>query len=182
MKNKAMQSRLATEVLDFIHSRKSLQLASLGADGAPYASYAPFAIGDDCLYVQLSEIAVHAVNLQRDGRASVLILEDEDSAGELFARVRVNYAVEASLLEHGSPDWALALQRLTERFGERPANLSTLQDFKMFRLTPSKGRFVKGFGRAYDLAGDSLAGTVNHLRDGHRPRGTSSQSVDDLVT
>ena len=77
MKNKAMQSRLATEVLDFIHSRKSLQLASLGADGAPYASYAPFAIGDDCLYVQLSEIAVHAVNLQRDGRASVLILEDD---------------------------------------------------------------------------------------------------------
>ncbi|MCB1847798.1 MAG: pyridoxamine 5'-phosphate oxidase family protein [Halieaceae bacterium] len=171
MKNKAMQTRLATEVLDFIQSRRSLQLASLTEDGAPYASYAPFAIGDNCLYVLLSEIAVHGVNLQRNPRASVLILEDEDTAGELFARIRVNYSVEASLLAHESTEWREALEQLAGRFGERPVNLSALQDFRMFRLTPRGGRFVKGFGRAYTLVGNTLAGEVlSHLTDGHRPR------------
>ncbi len=171
MKNKAMQTRLSDEVMAFIHSRKSLHLASLGSDGSPFASYAPFAIGQDCLYVLLSEIATHGSNLQRDSRASVLVVEDEDSAGELFARIRVNYSVEAQLLAHKSAEWEEALGQLTARHGQRSANLSELEDFKMFRLVPKGGRYVKGFGRAYSLAGDTLAGEVlTHLTDGHRPR------------
>jgi putative heme iron utilization protein len=171
MKNKALQTRLSTEVLDFIHSRKSLQLATLLEDGSPYASYAPFAIGEDCLYVLLSEIAVHGSNLQRDPRASVLIVEDEDTAGELFARIRVNYAMDVEFLDHGSDDWQAGLEQLVDRHGERPLNLSNLQDFKMFCLRPTSGRYVKGFGRAFTLAGNTLAGeVVTHLIDGHVPR------------
>ena len=158
MKNKAMQTRLSNEVLDFIHSRKSLQLASLGADGAPYASYAPFAIGENCLYVMLSELAIHGINLQRNPRVSVLVIEDEDGAGELFARVRVNYAMEARLLSRDSDQWQEALEHLTARHGRRPADLSQLQDFKMFRLAPLAGRYVKGFGRAYSLEAGTLTG------------------------
>lgn len=171
MKNKAMQTRLSTEVIDFIHSRKSLQLATQGEEGAPYASYAPFAVGEDCLYVLLSEIAVHGVNLQKNSRASVLIVEDEDTAGELFARIRVNYSVNAELLEHESEDWQVALSCLIERHGERPSNLSQLRDFKMFRLVPAGGRYVKGFGRAFTLAGNTLAGEVlTHMTAGHKRR------------
>jgi putative heme iron utilization protein len=160
MKNRAMQARLGSEVLDFIHSRKSLQLASLGADGAPYASYAPFAIGENCLYVLLSELAIHGVNLQLNPRVSVLVIEDEDSADNLFARVRLNYAMEARLLARESDEWQVAMTQLTARHGERPAGLSNLPDFKMFRLTPLGGRYVKGFGRAYSLAAGTLTGEV----------------------
>ena len=171
MKNKALQSRLCDEVMAFIQSRKSLHLASLGADGAPFASYAPFAVGDDCLYVLISEIATHGINLQHDPRASVLLVEDEETAAELFARIRVNYSVEAQLLAHDSDDWQVALGHLTARHGQRSASLSQLQDFKMFRLVPKGGRYVKGFGRAYSLAADTLAGEVlSHLTDGHKPR------------
>lgn len=171
MKNKAMEVRLSQEVLDFLHSRRSLQLSSLTPEGAPYASYAPFAIGDECLYVLLSEIAVHAVNLTANPQASVLIIEDEDTAGELFARVRVNYTVRADWLQYGSDEFKLGLASLVERHGERPASLSELSDFKLFRLAPLGGRYVKGFGKAYNLAGESLAGeVVTHMRDGHSPR------------
>lgn len=171
MKNKAMEVRLSQEVMDFLHSRRSLQLSSLTTEGAPYASYAPFAIGDECLYVLLSEIAVHAVNLKENPQASVLVIEDEDSAEELFARIRVNYSVRAELLEYGSDAFAQGLERLVERHGQRPANLSELSDFRMFRLVPLGGRYVKGFGKAYNLAGESLAGEVlTHMRDGHKPR------------
>ncbi|AQA19397.1 heme utilization protein HutZ [Halioglobus japonicus] len=177
MKNKAMQVRLSTEVRDFIDARKSLQLASIDADGYPYASYAPFAIGEDCLYVLLSEIAVHGVNLQKNPRASVLIVEDEDSAEELYARIRVNYAMDVQQLEHGSDDWQTALDCLVQRHGDRPGNLSKLADFKMFRLVPTHGRYVKGFGRAFHLAGKTLVGEVlTHMTDGHKPRAEAANA------
>ncbi len=171
MKNKAMENRLSEEIMAFINSRRSLQLASIDAEGVPFASYAPFAVGNECLYVLLSEIALHAINLQANPAASVLIIEDEDSAGELFARVRVNYTVRAERIEYGSQDWHTAMATLTDRHGERPKKLGEHTDFKMFRLVPERGRYVKGFGKAYTLAGESLAGeAVDHLRDGHKRR------------
>lgn len=171
MKNQKMQQRLSEEVIEFIHSRKSLQLSTVTQTGEPYASYAPFALDEECLYVLLSEIAVHATNLLHTPKASVLIIQDEDSAEELFARVRVNYSVNAEMIEAGSERWRDGIAILADRHGERINNLSQLSDFKLFKLTPKGGRFVKGFGRAYTLAGDSLAGeVVNHMTDGHKKR------------
>lgn len=171
MSSERFTRKINLEVVDFIHSRRSLQLASIRDDGAPFASYAPFAIGDECLYVLISEIAVHARNLQANPLASVLIVEDEDSAEELFARKRVNYLMDAEKLQEDSPEWKTGVDTLHQRLGERILNLSTLGDFKLFRLIPREGRYVKGFARAYQLEGKTLAGeAVNHMRDGHRKR------------
>ncbi|XOV82865.1 MAG: HugZ family protein [bacterium] len=171
MKNKTLQTRLNQEVMDFLKGRRSLQLASLNEHGVPYASYAPFAIGEDCLYVLLSEIALHAVNLQVNPLASVLIIEDEDSAVELFARIRVNYTVTAACLSYDSTDWHVGMATLVQRLGKRPQRLAEHTDFKLFKLTPTAGRYVKGFGKAYTLAGAGLAdAVVEHLRDGHKSR------------
>ena len=183
MKNTALQQRLSDEILSFIGGRRSLQLATLGEDGAPFASYAPFAFDENSLYVLLSDIAIHGVNLMRDARGSVLIIEDEDSAGELFARIRVNYQVAAEELEVDSASWKRGVELLVERHGERPNKLSQLADFRLFKLSPLQGRYVKGFGKAYSLAGGSLtAESIDHLRDGHRPRAevqsTSGQAAE----
>lgn len=171
MKNQKLEIKLKEEILDFIHSRKSLQLSSITKEGKPYASYAPFAMGDECLYVLLSEIAVHAENLQVHPHAGVLIIEDEDSAGELFARKRVQYSARVEHVALGDERWQHGIQLLANRHGERINNLSELADFKLFKLTPTGGRYVKGFGRAYALAGESLAGeALDHMRDGHKKR------------
>ena len=178
MKNQRLENKLQQEVLSFVGSRKSLQLSSITKEGKPYASYAPFAMGDECLYVLLSEIAVHAVNLQGNPEASVLIIEDEDSAGELFARKRVNYSMTADLIDLEDEQWKEGVDILAERHGERINSLSELQDFKLFKLNPTGGRYVKGFGRAYTLAGGSLAGDeVEHMRDGHKKREESSTAA-----
>lgn len=171
MKNTAMENRLQQEILSFIQDRKSLQLATLGSDGAPYASYAPFALGEDAFYVILSDIAIHGLNLVREPRASVLIIEDEEKAEEMFARVRINYRVIAEELPVDSDVWHHALDRLAARHGERPRKLAEHTDFRIFQLTPQAGRYVKGFGKAYTLAGGALAETeINHLQEGHRRR------------
>jgi len=171
MKNEQMEGRLKTEVLEFIQSRKSLQLSTITASGQPYASYAPFAIGDDCLLVLLSDIAVHAENLRCHPQASVLIIEDEDSAQELFARVRLNYSVSSEYIPLSDDRWQQDIDTLAARHGDRIRNLSELEDFKLFRLTPGGGRYVKGFGRAFALKGETLAGDiVDPMRDGHKKR------------
>jgi putative heme iron utilization protein len=171
MKNTAMQDRLEDEIIDFVASRKSLQLASITEEGEPFASYAPFAIGEDCLYVLLSDIAVHAKNLKANPKASVLVLEDEDSAGELFARIRVNYNMRADHIAVDSEGWKEGIDALAERLGERSRSLSELADFNLFKLVPQYGRYVKGFGKAYAFKGEALAGTdMDHMRDGHKKR------------
>lgn len=170
MKNKTLEARLGGEVRAFIESRLSLQLSTVKQDGTPFASYAPFAVGDECLYVLLSEIAVHAVNLQHSPKASVLIIEDEDNCEELFARLRVNYSVEAEMLTWNSVQWHEGLATLSARHGQRIVELSKHEDFKLFRLKPVGGRYVKGFGRAYVLAGGTLAGDIDAMRDGHKRR------------
>jgi hypothetical protein len=171
MKNKKLQSKLISEVADFIETRKSLQISSITKEGLPYASYAPFAIGDECLYVLLSTIAVHASNLMATAKASVLIIEDEDSADELFARIRVNYSMAAQHIGHSEAGWDEGIKRLEARHGDRITSLSKLEDFKLFKLIPEGGRFVKGFGRAYTLVEGQLAGEgLSHMRDGHKPR------------
>lgn len=171
MKNKKMQERLGNEVVEFIHSRKSLMLSTVKEDGSPYASYAPFAIGDECFYVLLSEIAIHATNLQHTPLASVLIIQDEDAADELFARIRVNYAVSAEHIEFESELWDHGIGVLAERHGKRINDLSQLADFKLFKLKPTGGRFVKGFGRAYSLEGGTLSSEITSpMTDGHKKR------------
>ncbi|MDP5052999.1 MAG: pyridoxamine 5'-phosphate oxidase family protein [Congregibacter sp.] len=171
MKNTAMEQRISDEIRSFIDSRRSLQLATLGENGYPYASYAPFARDDSSFYVLLSDIAVHGVNLSQEPRASVLIIEDEDPAGELYARVRVAYQVDAQKLNLESEDGKSAIEHLVARHGERPGHLAQLADFHLFRLTPTRGRYVKGFGKAYELRGESLLEvSIDHLRIGHTPR------------
>ncbi|WP_237701181.1 MULTISPECIES: hypothetical protein [Methylophaga] len=75
------------------------------------------------------------------------------------------------LLPVDSADWDVGIQCLTDRHGDRIQNLSQLSDFKLFKLNPIGGRYVKGFGKAYQIDGGSLAGEgLSHLRDGHKKR------------
>ncbi len=171
MKQTPHTEKVAAEVMTFINSRRSLMLSTLTPEGEPYASYAPFTCVDGQIYLLLSEIAIHAVNLQNNRVASVLIIEDEDSAEELFARRRVSYMVKSELLETESEAWHTGVRYLTERLGPRIDGLSKLTDFKLFCLTPKRGRYVKGFGKAFALEGMNLSGAgISHLRDGHKRR------------
>lgn len=165
------QEKIQKEISGFIQNRKSLQLSSINQEGRPYASYAPFAAEGNAIYVLLSEIALHAVNLKTNPQASILIIEDEDSAQELFARLRINYHVQAQHLEVNSTAWQQGIEALSQRHGERIHNLSSLADFNLFKLIPQGGRYIKGFGKAYTIEGNSLTGlSINHLREGHKKR------------
>jgi hypothetical protein len=137
---------------------KSLMLSTVNEDGTPHASYAPYVMDDAYqLYILTSGLSSHTQNLLRTGQASALIIEDEGEAGQVFARQRLTYDCRVSRVERQTPLWETMAQQFEVRFGEIIAMLRQLEDFQMFCLSPQSGRFVMGFGAAYEVDPEDLS-------------------------
>ncbi len=128
----------------------SLMLSTVNDTGQPQASYAPYVIDDDCqIYIFTSGLSAHTANLQTTGMASILLIEDEADAPQVFARQRITYDCQARLLPRATAAWEAVADRFEQRFGEIIPMLRSLDDFQIFCLSPQAGRFVMGFGAAY---------------------------------
>lgn len=138
----------------------SLVLATVGQDGEPHASYAPFAEHDGYLYVLLSGLALHTQNLQQQQQANVLLIEDEASARNIFARARLNYAAAVTTVEKDTTEGIAALEAMKTKLGNTVDVLSGLPDFMLFRLQLEKARLVTGFGRAFVFTPGDVTGAV----------------------
>ncbi|MCQ3828899.1 pyridoxamine 5'-phosphate oxidase family protein [Microbulbifer elongatus] len=160
---------LVAEVRDFIATRKLLNLASLTEDGQPHASTAPFLAADGNFYLYISELSEHCANLMAHNKASVIFNADEADTKQAFARLRVTFNVVANTIGRGEDLWQQRIGQLREKFGPVMDHLKDLEDFHLFELQPSAGRYVKGFGQAYALEGLEKQVAL-HLTDGHREK------------
>ena len=172
IKQERLQGRLGPEIQEFRQQRKTIQLATVDEEGRPNVSYAPFVQNQEGYFVLISEIARHARNLQVNPHVSLMLIEDEESSKQLFARKRLTFDAIASVVERDSPLWAQVIGQMQERFGEIVEGLSQLQDFVLFNLKAERGLFVKGFGQAYQVSGDDLVDFV-HPQEGHKKASNS---------
>lgn len=131
------------------------------------AIYAPFVQNQEGYFVLISKIARHARNLLENPHVSLMMIEDEESAKQLFARKRLTFDAVAKVVERDSELWHQVIAQMEARFGEIVSGLSQLEDFVLFNLKAEQGLFVKGFGQAYQVSGDDLVDFV-HLQEGHR--------------
>jgi putative heme iron utilization protein len=154
---------LREELLSFLASSKSLVLATVGEDGSPGVSYAPFVRDErNSFYIYVSELARHTGNLAQTGRASIMVIEDEAAAAELFARRRATFECDVVLVPRDSADWQQRLEQLRDACGELVEVLRTLRDFRLYCLRPRSGVYVKGFGKAYRISGEDLT-VIQHV-------------------
>lgn len=167
VKQERLQGRLEPEIREFRQERRTLQLATVDENGRPNVSYAPYVQNQDGYFVLISEIARHARNLQVNPSVSIMMIEDESSSKQLFARKRLTFDAVASVVQRDSEQWNLVIAQMQARFGEIIDGLSQLQDFVLFNLKAEQGLFVKGFGQAYQVSGDDLVDFV-HLEQGHK--------------
>ncbi len=167
VKQERLQGRLEPEIKEFRQERQTLQLATVDADGRPNVSYAPFVQNQEGYFVLISKIARHARNLLENPQVSLMTIEDEEGAKQLFARKRLTFDAVASVIERDTQLWHQVITQMEERFGEIVSGLSQLEDFVLFNLKAERGLFVKGFGQAYQVSGDDLVDFV-HLQEGHR--------------
>ena len=164
------EARAGYETL--LNGFQSIQLGTANQAGVPEASYSPSVADEEGnFYVHVSELASHTSNLRDCARASVLIIEDESTAENLFARKRVAYQCSALLIERHSNEWESIVDKFEEKFGKIIGFLKTMEDFHLFKLTPKSGRLVLGFGQAYDVCGSGMK-NLSHVGAGSGKNGT----------
>ncbi|AFI46145.1 HugZ [Pasteurella multocida subsp. multocida str. 3480] len=142
-------------------------LATVGEDGNPNVSYAPFAINNGEYQVFISTIARHARNLQEVPKVSLMLIEDESQSRQIFARRRLSFDAVARVVERESEEWHSGVEALKARHGALMDELFRMKDFHLFSFKPSQGLFVKGFGQAFQVSNDDLVSFV-HLVEGHQ--------------
>ncbi|WP_432472455.1 HugZ family protein [Amphritea sp. HPY] len=143
-----------------LENTRSLQLSSLKGD-QPEASYAPFIREGRDLYIFVSELACHTSNLISHAKAGVMLIEDEGQAKNLFARKRITFNCQVEQVPTDSAEYPLLLDQMELRLGNTVSLLRSLPDFKLLRLVPVEGRFITGFGKAYDI--DPLTDQLLHI-------------------
>ncbi|OCT16138.1 heme iron utilization protein [Paenibacillus pectinilyticus] len=158
------------QYLKFTDSLKTVMLSTVDDNGKPFVSYAPFVKKDGKLYIFISRIANHFRYMEANPSVDVMLIEDEASTENLFARQRARFVCNA--VNVGNEDKEDIFELFGERFGKPMINVLKTLDFSLFELTTLEGRYVAGFGQAFDI---DLAGTkFDHVaRDGHQPAKSS---------
>ncbi|BAZ05491.1 HugZ family pyridoxamine 5'-phosphate oxidase [Calothrix sp. NIES-3974] len=135
----------------------SVVICTVSADGVPNASYAPCIVDTDKkIYTYVSGLSTHTQNLQTNPQASLLFIEDESKTQQIFARRRLTYDCTASLFTRDTPKWVEIDLKFGEKFGNIIQIFRDLPDFRIYQFTPIGGRFVVGFGAAYDVDKNDL--------------------------
>ncbi len=125
---------------------RSGALATLTADGSPFASLVLTATdeaGD--LVMLLSRLAVHTQNLERDPRASLLVVASGGESGDPVAGGRVTVL--------GRADLTVSTTARARFLAGHPEarRYASFADFAYWRLEIASAHLVAGFGRIVDL-------------------------------
>ncbi|MGC6406998.1 heme utilization protein HutZ [Bisgaard Taxon 45] len=166
-RQEVLQNRLGPEIQELKTKCKTIMLATVGEDGNPNVSYAPFAINNGEYQVFISTIARHARNLQAVPKVSLMLIEDESQSRQIFARRRLSFDAVSRVVERETEEWRSGVEALKARHGSLMDELSRMKDFHLFSFKPSQGLFVKGFGQAFQVSHDDLVRFV-HLVEGHQ--------------
>ena len=160
-----------TTYRSFTDHFQSIVIGTVSEDGIPNASYAPFVMDENKnIYLYVSGLATHTENLHTVPKVSVLFIEDESQTQQIFARNRLTFDCTATLVERNTVFWSQIVELFEARFGEIIQLFRDLPDFRIFQLTPSKGRFVMGFGAAYNVDPNDFNSLVHVTSSDRRPQ------------
>jgi len=135
---------------------RSLALSTL-SDGEPEISYAPFWRDEKgVIYLYTSELAAHTHNLVAHARCSVMFIEDEAACRNVFARERLTFNCQVAEVSASEEHYTDVLDQMEAELGQTVSLLRGLPDFHLFALTPDSGRYVVGFGKAFDVTPSTL--------------------------
>lgn len=127
----------------------SAQLATLNPQNQAESSYTPYLVHQGKIYIFISELASHTHHIQHNPRLSLMIIEDESRAKNIFARKRVILNCHAEAIDRADTKWGEILALFEQRHGNTVALLKSLPDFILFELDCLNGSYIQGFGQAF---------------------------------
>ncbi|MBP6563523.1 MAG: pyridoxamine 5'-phosphate oxidase family protein [Neisseriaceae bacterium] len=154
--------QLSDSLIDLHGRSKTLMMATQTQNGQPHISYSPYALIEGKYYVFVSALAEHTQHLIERPQASIMLIEDEQDTRNLYARARLSWVAQASMMPRPSALFEQAIQQLKARTGPTIDLLVSLNDFDLFELTPQHGRLVLGFGQAYQIKPEDLLAVMSH--------------------
>jgi len=153
MNDDSMRNRLRR----LVQQRRWAALATSDAAGNPMASMVGYVCGENAavIYLHLSRLAAHTGNLLANGKAALVIGEDDSGDGDPQELARVTLQGRVSVVARASDEYRRARDRYLERL---PASeqLFEFPDFILFRLDVDQARFVGGFAQARSFRAGEL--------------------------
>lgn len=143
----------------FLQTQKTVMISSITAEGTPLISYAPYILNEGKLYIYISRISDYYASIQQSECIQGMLIADEVHSPNLFARERLHFVCRPQLVEEATHE--SIFQKFEEKFKKPMIDLLRGLDFSLFELTPLEGRYVVGFGKAFDV--NLLENTISHV-------------------
>lgn len=148
--SKQEQQTFNQNCYDLIQSQQTLLISTVTAQAEPESSYAPYVRDSNgVFYIYVSELAAHTKNMMLKLCASILFIQPEQESKNIFARERVTFNCTVCEIQKTDETYNQQLQIMKQQFGETVDLLRSLNDFHLLALTPIKGRYIAGFGKAF---------------------------------
>lgn len=144
-------NRLQVQCDDLITQHQTLLIATRADDGRPDISYAPYVRKHTVFYILVSELARHTRNMRAYPDISILFIQPEQQASNVFARRRLTLQCRVSEVSIKDSRYVDIVDLMTTTLGETVRVLTALSDFHLMALTPIEGLFVAGFGKAFPV-------------------------------
>ena len=144
---------LADQCLGFIHQFNSVLIGTSDDSGVPDISYSPVIYHNSRFYILISQLSPHTGHLYERPSAALLFIEDERDSEQIYARRRLSFSCSAQPCKRDDLTWQTLIPLFRIKFGSIINTLTSLNDFVLFQLQPTQGRWVTGFGRAYGFSG-----------------------------
>lgn len=145
--------------IQFAASRNNLILNMLDEEGNPFTSCAPFVRKDGKLYIYISQVADHYRYIENSDKIDAFLVADEATTKNPFATERVRWRCTPKNVGNDGHDDIFQL--FNDNFKASLMDVLRGLDFSLFELTPELGRYVVGFGLAFDV--DIHADVFKHV-------------------
>jgi hypothetical protein len=166
------ESRLGRALRELLQAQRVASLGTVDPSGLPTVSMVPYAVArlsesangtpQAILVLHISALAAHTGHMQRQPRASLMVMQPEALGEPVHALPRVTLEVLAHTPTPGSSEHAACRQAYLERFPDVEP-MTALPDFRFVALHPKSARQVAGFGAARSVDSAELMQTL--LRD-----------------
>jgi len=145
--------------LTLAHLIRNTRIAVLGTlhEGAPNLAMVAVAVESDfsAFYIHVSKLGKHTGDMEKDPHVSLLLIETDDQRTDPQTLVRVSLNGMAEVLPRTDSRYERIRHNYLARFPEAE-RLFSLGDFNIWRISPKGGRFVAGFGQAFNIVPEAL--------------------------
>ena len=142
--------------LQLVQSQQTLLLSTISEQGKAESSYAPYIRDKEgVFYIFVSELASHTKNMLQNHQASILFIQPESEAKNLFARERAVFDCVINEVQQQDECYYKQMLIMKEKFGETVELLQSLPDFHLLALAPVNGKYIAGFGKAFSINMDN---------------------------